>query len=397
MGGAVVAGDRAHAEVTTTLAGRFGAAAVALTDSGTSALVLAMRLTAGAGGTVALPAYGCIDLTAAAIFAGVRARLYDVDPATLSPDLESVARTVSRGVDAIVVAHFYGYPADVPGVARIAAEAGVSVIEDAAQGTGGTLDGTRLGALAPLSILSFGRGKGITGGRGGALLLRDTALAERAAALRLGDPPRGWSDAAVATAQWLLGRPSLYALPASLPMLHLGEMVYHPAHEPSSLSRAAAVLVRDALAYEDAEANLRRRNAAAMTVGAERSRGIEPVRVLAGGESGYLRAAVRNKLGRPIDPRLGMSSGYPLTLMEQGELRAHLCVGEREHPGARALRRTLVTLPTHRFLSLRERELLARWVRGLEVSPTSLDRREEADARASDPATPADVHAAHVR
>jgi hypothetical protein len=396
MGSAAAAGDRAHTEVTTMLAGRFGAAAVALTDSGTSALVLAMRLTAGAGGTVALPAYGCIDLTAAAVFAGVRVRLYDIDPATLSPDLESVARTVSRGVDAIVVVHFYGYPADVPGVARIAADAGVSVIEDAAQGAGGSLEGTRLGGLAPLSILSFGRGKGITGGRGGALVLRDTALAERAAALRLGDPPRGWSDAAVATAQWLLGRPSLYSLPASLPMLRLGEMVYHPAHEPASLSHAAAVLVRDALAYDDAEASLRRRNAGAMMAGAKGSRGIDPVGVIASGQSGFLRAAVRNPHDRPIDPRLGMASGYPLTLMEQAELRSQLCVGEREHPGAHELRRTLVTLPTHRFLSVRERELLAQWVRGAEVSPTSIDRSEEADALASDPPTSRPVHAAHA-
>lgn len=396
VGAAVVAGARARTEVTTTLAGRFGAAAVALTDSGTSALVLAMRLTAGAGGTVALPAYGCIDLTAAAVFAGVRVRLYDVDPATLSPDLESVARTVSRGVDAIVVVHFYGYPADVPGVMRVAAEAGVSVIEDAAQGTGGRLDGTRLGALAPLSILSFGRGKGITGGRGGALILRDPGLAERAAALRLGDPPRGWSDAAVATVQWLLGRPSFYSLPASLPMLHLGEMIYHPAHEPSSLSHAAAALVRDALTYDDLEAGLRRRNAQAMLKGSEGTRGMEPVHVIARGESGYLRAAVRNGHGRLIDQRLGMASGYPLTLMEQAELRPLLCAGEHEHPGAHELRRTLVTLPTHRFVSVRERELLARWVRGSEISPTSFDRGDSADARASDSATSRPVHAAHV-
>jgi hypothetical protein len=385
MGAAVVAGDRAHAEVRMTLATRFGAAAVALTDSGTSALVLAMRLTAGAGGTVALPAYGCIDLTAAAIVAGVRVRLYDVDPATLSPDLESVARTVSRGVDAIIVVHFYGYPADVPGVTRIAAEAGVSVIEDAAQGAGGTLDGARLGALAPLSILSFGRGKGITGGRGGALLLRDAALSERAAAIRLGDPPRGWHDATIATAQWLLGRPSLYSLPAGLPMLRLGEMVYHPAHEPSSLSHAAAVLVRDALAHDDAEASLRRRNACTMMAGVEGRRGIVPVRVIAGGDSGYLRAAVRNRYCRPIDTRRGMANGYPMTLMEQTELRPQLCVGEREHPGAHELRRTLVTLPTHRFLSVRERERLGRWARG-----------DGAAELASDPATSAHVHAAHV-
>ena len=393
--GAAVAGGRAHTDVAATLAERFDAAGIALTDSGTSALILAMRLTAGVGGTVALPAYGCIDLTAAAVFAGVRVRLYDIDPATLSPDLESVARTLSRGVDGIVVVHFYGYPADVPGVARLAAEAGVSVIEDAAQGAGGTLDHKRLGGLAALSILSFGRGKGVTGGRGGALILRETALAQRAAALRLGSPSRGLRDAAVAGAQWLLGRPSLYALPASLPMLRLGEMVYRPAHEPAALSNAAAALVRDALAYDDAEARIRRRNADTMMAGVKET-GIEPVRVIAGGQSGFLRAAVRNFRDCAIEPRLGMAPGYPQTLMEQAELRPQLCVDEREHPGARELRRTLVTLPTHRLLSVRERALLARWVRGSDVSLTSFDRRDNADSRVSDPATPAHVHAAHV-
>jgi hypothetical protein len=179
-------------------------------------------------------------------------------------------------------------------------------------------------------------------------------------------------------------------------MLRLGEMVYRPAHEPSALSHAAATLVQDVLMYDDAEATVRRRNADAMLWGGEEGRGIEPVRVISGGESGYLRAAVRNCYGRAIDPRLGMAAGYPLTLMEQAELRPQLRAGEREHPGAHELRRTLVTLPTHRFLSVRERELLARWVRGSEVSPTSFDHRDNADARASVPATPAHIHAARV-
>src|SRR5215469_16054861 len=58
---------------------RFHASAVALTDSGTSALVLAFRFALPEGGTVALPAYACVDLLAAAAYAGVRVRLYDLD------------------------------------------------------------------------------------------------------------------------------------------------------------------------------------------------------------------------------------------------------------------------------------------------------------------------------
>ena len=112
----------------------FGASDVALVDSGTSALALALRASTPAGGVVALPAYACVDIGAAAIFAQLRVRLYDIDPVTLSPDLASVSRVLEAGVDSIVVAHLYGYPANVPGVAALAASHGVRVIEDAAQG-----------------------------------------------------------------------------------------------------------------------------------------------------------------------------------------------------------------------------------------------------------------------
>jgi len=146
--------------------------------------VLALRAFVPPGGSVAYPGYGCIDLSAAAVRAGVKVRLYDLDPVTLSPDLSSLGKTISRGVDAIVVAHMFGYPADVPGVRDLASNAGVTVIEDAAQAAGGTLETVPLGALADASILSFGRGKGTTAGSGGALLFRGVASADRAARAR---------------------------------------------------------------------------------------------------------------------------------------------------------------------------------------------------------------------
>jgi hypothetical protein len=179
-------------------------------------------------------------------------------------------------------------------------------------------------------------------------------------------------------------------------MLRLGEMVYRPAHEPGSLSHAAATLVRDALAHDDAEVSLRRRNAESMLEGAASSGGIEVVRAIARGQSGYLRAAVRNRHHRPIESRLGMATGYPLTLMEQAELQSRLWAGEREHPGARELRRTLVTLPTHRFLSKLEREILAEWVRGSAAIPGAIEHGNEPDGLTANRATSSPVHAAHV-
>jgi len=356
------AGQRSYEEVRQRLTERFGAQAVALTDSGTSALVLALRLAAGAGGTVAFPGYACIDLAAAARFAGVRVRLYDIDPASLSPDLGSLRRTLERGVDSVLVAHLYGYPADVPAVADIARTFGATIVEDAAQGAGGVLRGVRCGAFGPLSVLSFGRGKGTTGGNGGALMSVSSHWADRvgAASAALREASHGWGDLAAAAGQWTFGRPLLYALPAGIPALRLGEMVYHLAHEPAGLSSGAAALVCDALERDDAEVSVRRRNAAVLR-GAALGSSVVPVTPVNGGIAGDLRFPVRSSKRAP-SPRLGIYRAYPETLAEQSQLRPCLHDGEGEHAGALELRRSLLTLPSHSRLTPRDMHNLLGWI-----------------------------------
>jgi perosamine synthetase len=343
----------------------FGASDVALVDSGTSALVLALRAATRAGGVVALPAYACVDIGAAAIFAQMRVRLYDIDPVTLSPDLASVSRVLEAGVDSIVVAHLYGYPANVPGVAALAASHGVRVIEDAAQGAWGKLLETRLGAFGPLTVLSFGRGKGMTGGGGGALLgigaAQRDAIAESASKLRAAKS--GVRILALAKAQWILGRPALYAIPSAIPALHLGETIYHPAHEPRAISGVSALLVRDALARAEIDLAVRRAHAEEMERVVARTSGLEAIRAIPGSKPGYLRLPVRISDGRRERPELGVVHGYPNTLAELAELKASL-LGDEKLPGARELQRTLVTLPTHAHLDERDLRALAAWISG---------------------------------
>jgi len=334
----------------TTLRERYDASEVVLTDSGTSALVLALRAVAPSGGTVAYPGYACIDLTAAAVRAGVQIRLYDLDPRTLSPDLDSLRGVISRGVDAIVVAHLYGYPADVSAVRDLATVHGIPVIEDSAQGAGGTLRGTRLGALADISILSFGRGKGTTAGAGGAVFVRTPALAEWARNTRgtLGAATRGGRQIAGLAAQWLLAHPSLYRLPASIPGLRLGEMVYHPARPPRAIAAAAAAILPAALELDDQEVACRRAHAMDLLSRMNGSARLDPIRAVAGGESGYLRLALIDRAGDATPrPSLGALRGYPLTVEQHEPLTPNLVAGEKAGKGSVFLRDRLFTVPTH--------------------------------------------------
>jgi dTDP-4-amino-4,6-dideoxygalactose transaminase len=360
-----------------------GARGVTLTDSGTSALVLALRAAVGEGGTVALPGYACVDLAAAAVRARVRVRLYDIDPGTLGPDLGSLARVLAHGAGAVVVAHLYGFPADIVAVTELAGMHGVRVIEDAAQGAGGTLHGAPLGALGELSVSSFGRGKGITGGGGGALLAIAPDLAERIESVAHRRRPRaGWRDLAVATAQWMLGRPALYGIPSAIPGLRLGEMVYHPAPEPGAMSAAAAALVRAALPLAARELAVRRRNAAVLARAAEDADDLESIRPIPRGDPGFLRFPVRDLGHRRIAPARGIVRAYPRTLLEQTELRPCLDPQQMALPGAAELARTLVTLPVHGLVSRDDLDAFRAWMRspGTRRPQRATRRPEPADA-----------------
>lgn len=340
----------AHARVSSMLQQRYGCLDAILTDSGTSALILAMRRLVPPGGVVALPAYACIDLTAAALGADVRVRLYDVDPATLSPDLDSLRAAIRRGVDGIVVAHLYGYPADVIAARELATRSGVPTIEDAAQGVGGSLRGGALGTHADAAVLSFGRGKGTTAGSGGALLVRTPSLSEwaRNTGSNLGAGSRGFPEVLKLTAQHVFSNPSLYAFPASVPGLRLGEMVYRPPRAPGAMSAASAAMLQRTLELETGEIPGRRTRAEHILAQMSGKSDVTAVRSIAGGEAGFLRLAVLDVAGiRAPRTDLGVLRGYPMTLDQHAQLRPLLLAGESSGKGARYLRDHLFTIPTH--------------------------------------------------
>jgi hypothetical protein len=267
-------------------------------------------------------------------------------------------------------------------VRRLASERGVSVIEDAAQAASASLLGRRLGSLGDLSVLSFGRGKGLCAGGGGALLGFEERWASAIDAIRLPGPGRGWSGLAKTAVQWALGRPSLYAAPSMLPWLHLGEMVYHEAGEPTAMSSGSTALLRSAFDLEG-DALMRRRLVAAALDGAAPSAPRLATTVpIAGAEPGYLRYAVRDLSGsRPASASLGVVRPYPRATSEQPEMAPVLMPGEPATPGALTLARSLFTLPVHRFVNRGDIGAMERWLRDAGRGESAADRRGLAPGR----------------
>ncbi len=95
---------------------------------------------------MALPAFTCFDVATAAVAAALPVVLYDIDPATLAPDFDSLELCLQQGARVVVVSPLYGMPVDWDLVERSAARYGAVVIEDAAQGHGARWRGRLLAA-----------------------------------------------------------------------------------------------------------------------------------------------------------------------------------------------------------------------------------------------------------
>jgi dTDP-4-amino-4,6-dideoxygalactose transaminase len=160
----------------------FPGKAVRVCGSGTQALAMALLDAKAARPSVSmpeviLPAYGCPDLVAASVYAGVRPRLVDTARGQWGYDLVRLPAALSESTVAIVAVNLLGTGDQAFELCKIAAAHGVALIQDSAQHLPQDFSAPWLGESV---VLSFGRGKPLNLLRGGALLhapARASALA----------------------------------------------------------------------------------------------------------------------------------------------------------------------------------------------------------------------------
>lgn len=162
-----------------------GAPHALLTTSCTHALELAgMLFDLGPGDEVVVPSFTFSSTAAAVAVRGATPVFADVTPDTLNLDVARAAAAVTERTKAIYVVHYAGVGADMEGLSALAEERGLAIVEDNAHGLGGSWQGRRLGTFGALATQSFHVTKNISCGEGGALLVNDTSLSERAEIIR---------------------------------------------------------------------------------------------------------------------------------------------------------------------------------------------------------------------
>jgi dTDP-4-amino-4,6-dideoxygalactose transaminase len=167
------------------LAELLGVPKVLLTTSCTDALELAaLLLDLQPGDEVVMPSFTFVSTANAFALRGARPVFVDIREDTLNLDEARLEDLVGPSTKAIVPVHYAGVGCEMDAIQEVAQGAGAAVVEDNAHGLFGRYRGRLLGTFGRLAAQSFHETKNITCGEGGALVINDERLIDRAEILR---------------------------------------------------------------------------------------------------------------------------------------------------------------------------------------------------------------------
>jgi dTDP-4-amino-4,6-dideoxygalactose transaminase len=290
---------------------------------------------------VLIPGYTCYSVAASVAKAGLKIRVYDIDPQTLGPDPGSLRRASSRTL-AIVHQHLFGIPTSIDGLKEIAQHTGAHLIEDAAQGLGGTLNGRPLGTMGDFGFYSFGRGKPLPVGCGGALVGKDQNVLSD---LESKVASRGYTGLITAAATQVISWPGLYWIPEMLP-LGLGETIFDPHFDVAGMPLMSQRLAEKSMAILD-DLNTHRRH-----LGNIYKEAFDDKYVISdpkGSTPVYTRfplMAGPGSIPKELE-RLGVRRMYPKAVTDEKTIKPYLRNQQVSTLGAAQVAQNLITLPTH--------------------------------------------------
>ena len=162
-----------------------GSAGVTLTTSCTDALEMsALLLDIRQGDEVIVPSFTFVSSVNSFVMRGAKPVFCDIRPDTLNIDETLIESLISPRTKALVLVHYGGVGCEMDAILEIAERKGIAVVEDNAHGLFSRYRGRYLGTFGCLSTNSFHETKNIMCGEGGALIINDPSLVERAEIIR---------------------------------------------------------------------------------------------------------------------------------------------------------------------------------------------------------------------
>ncbi len=156
-----------------------------LTTSCTHALeMMALLLDIQKGDEVIIPNFTFVSTVNAFVLHGARPVFVDVRPDTLNLDENKLEEAITSHTKAIVPVHYAGIGCEMDTIMEISQRYQIPVLEDNAHALFGKYKDKYLGTFGSMAAQSFHETKNFSCGEGGALLINDPALVERAEIIR---------------------------------------------------------------------------------------------------------------------------------------------------------------------------------------------------------------------
>ena len=152
-----------------------------LTTSCTDALEMAAILAnIKPGDEVIMPSFTFVSSANAFVLRGAKIVFVDTEPTSMNIDPACIRNAITTKTKAVLVVHYGGTSCDMGLVKQICQENKVILIEDAAQALTSSFEDQMLGTWGDLACFSFHDTKNFHCGEGGALIVNDKSLIERA-------------------------------------------------------------------------------------------------------------------------------------------------------------------------------------------------------------------------
>ncbi len=158
-------------------ADRIGVKHAVACSSGTAGLHCCLHaLGIGPGDEVITSSFSFVASANVILYTGATPVFADVDPLTFNMDPAAVEAAITPRTKALLIVDIFGYPADIPALAEIAARHGLGIVEDACQSIDGDYDGKKLGTFGHPAVYGFYANKQLTTAEGGVILTDSDAL-----------------------------------------------------------------------------------------------------------------------------------------------------------------------------------------------------------------------------
>lgn len=154
-------------------------------SSGTAGLHLGVRaLGITDGDEVLTTPFSFVASANCLIYERAIPRFVDIEEETLGIDPDLLERATTRRTRGVLPVHVFGRPCRIDDITTMARSRGWSVIEDACEGLGSSVDGRPLGSFGDVAVFAFYPNKQITTGEGGMVVTDDSTIAATMRSLR---------------------------------------------------------------------------------------------------------------------------------------------------------------------------------------------------------------------